>query len=251
MSRISLPSSSSKQCLGYNQTPGYNHLYVALKELEIWVFDPRADSYFSTRVSYYVNSYCGRCPYQHPACLRARLDQDLTLKGRSPRKHRQLPGKFYPKDVSSRAASKMTITWPKDFTPQKKVKIPEYPGNSPGNPTRRMSVCTLPVCKMAACESAAVQACRSRKGTNGVSTNVVTANFMFFDRGTSWVLLLTYLNLPRSARAYLLPQSVKIHYFCSGTISLEPICLQPKVAGPPVLVLVGVLLELFLGPLLS
>ena len=27
----------------------------------------------------------------------------------------------------------------------------------------------------------------SRKGTNGVSTNGVTANFMFFDRGTFWV----------------------------------------------------------------
>ena len=31
----------------------------------------------------------------------------------------------------------------------------------------------------------------SRKGTNGVSTNGVTANFVFFDRGTFWVLPLT------------------------------------------------------------
>ena len=31
-----------------------------------------------------------------------------------------------------------------------------------------------------------------RKGTNGVSTNGVTANFMFFDRGTFRVLPVTY-----------------------------------------------------------
>ena len=71
-------------------------------------------------------------------------------------------------------------------------------------------------------------AARSRKGTNGVSTNGVTANFMFFDRGTFWVLPLTYFYLPKSARAYLFPQSVKIHYFCSGPISVDPICPQPK-----------------------
>ena len=46
-------------------------------------------------------------------------------------------------------------------------------------------------------------ACRlHRKGTNGVSTNEVTANFMFFDRGTFWVLPLTYFDLPKIARAY-------------------------------------------------
>ena len=32
---------------------------------------------------------------------------------------------------------------------------------------------------------------KGRKGTNGVSTNGVTANFMLFDRGTFWVLRLT------------------------------------------------------------
>ena len=53
----------------------------------------------------------------------------------------------------------------------------------------------------------------SRKGTNGVSTNGVTANLMFFDRGTFWVVPLTYFYLPKSARAYLFPQHVKIHYF--------------------------------------
>ena len=62
-----------------------------------------------------------------------------------------------------------------------------------------------------------------RKGTNGVSTNGVTANFMFFDRGTFWVLPLTYFHIPKSARAYLFPRSVKIRYFCSQTpISLYP-----------------------------
>ena len=34
--------------------------------------------------------------------------------------------------------------------------------------------------------------------TNGFSTNGVTSNFMFFDRGTFWVLPLTYFNLPKS-----------------------------------------------------
>ena len=44
----------------------------------------------------------------------------------------------------------------------------------------------------------------NRKGTNTVSTNGVTANFMFFKRGTFWVLPLTYFYLPKGARAYLL-----------------------------------------------
>ena len=48
-----------------------------------------------------------------------------------------------------------------------------------------------------------------RKGANGVSTNGVTAYFMFFGRGTFWVLPLTYFGLPKSAKGYLFPQSVK------------------------------------------
>ena len=67
-----------------------------------------------------------------------------------------------------------------------------------------------------------------RKGTNGVSTNGVTANFMFFGRGTFWVLPLAYFYLPKSARACLFPQSVKVHYFRSGPISVDPICPQIK-----------------------
>ena len=43
----------------------------------------------------------------------------------------------------------------------------------------------------------------ARKGTTGVSTNWVTASFMFLDGGTFGALPLTYLYLPKSARAYL------------------------------------------------
>ena len=64
--------------------------------------------------------------------------------------------------------------------------------------------------------------------THGVSTDWVTANFMFLDRGTCWVLPLIYFYLPRSATAYLLPQSDQIHYFCGGPISVDPICPQPN-----------------------
>ena len=44
-----------------------------------------------------------------------------------------------------------------------------------------------------------------RKGTNRVCTNGVSSDAMFFDRGTCWVLPLTYVYLPKSARAYLFP----------------------------------------------
>ena len=69
---------------------------------------------------------------------------------------------------------------------------------------------------------------RCRKGTNGVSTNGVTAKFMCFDRGIFWVLPLTYFYLPKRARAYLFPQSVKSPYFFSGPISVDPIRPQPR-----------------------
>ena len=39
-----------------------------------------------------------------------------------------------------------------------------------------------------------------------------------------WVLPSAYFHLPKSARAYLSPQSVKNHYFYSGPISADPIC---------------------------
>ena len=70
----------------------------------------------------------------------------------------------------------------------------------------------------------------ARKGTNGVGINGVTANFMFFDRRTFWVLPSTYFYLPKGARAYLFPQSIEINYlFCSGPVSVDPICPQPTV----------------------
>ena len=64
----------------------------------------------------------------------------------------------------------------------------------------------------------------------------VTAFVMFFERGTFWVLHLTYVYLPKSARAYLFPQSVKIHNLCSGRISVDPVCPQPKYAPEPLMV---------------
>ena len=67
-----------------------------------------------------------------------------------------------------------------------------------------------------------------RKGTNGCSINGVTANFMFFDRGTFWVLPLTYFYIPKSARAYLFPNLSRAITFCSGPISADPICPQPR-----------------------
>ena len=73
---------------------------------------------------------------------------------------------------------------------------------------------------------------KCQKGTNGVGTNGVIANFMFFDGGTFWVLPSTYVYLPKSARAYLFPLSVKIRYFCSGPIGVDPIRPRPKVDWP-------------------
>ena len=67
-----------------------------------------------------------------------------------------------------------------------------------------------------------------RKGTTGVRTHGVAANVMVFDRGTFLVLPLTYLYLPKSARAYLFLILSNNCYFCSGPISVDPICPQPK-----------------------
>ena len=68
----------------------------------------------------------------------------------------------------------------------------------------------------------------ARRGTNGVSTNWVAANFVFFDRGTFGVLPSTYFYLPGSARVYLFPQSVKSHYLCSCPISVDTTGPQPQ-----------------------
>ena len=56
-------------------------------------------------------------------------------------------------------------------------------------------------------------------------------HFLVFDRGTFWVLPLTDFCTVKSARAYLFLQSVKMNYFCSGPISVDPICPQPKVSA--------------------
>ena len=66
-----------------------------------------------------------------------------------------------------------------------------------------------------------------RKGQIG-SALMGSLHFLFFDRGTFWVLPLTYFYVPKSARAYLCSQSVTIHYFRSGPISADPICRQPN-----------------------
>ena len=55
----------------------------------------------------------------------------------------------------------------------------------------------------------------------------------FSDRGTFWVLPLTYFHIPRSVSANLFVQSVKIHYFFSGPVSVDPICPQPSRVGEP------------------
>ena len=68
----------------------------------------------------------------------------------------------------------------------------------------------------------AVRLSQARKGANGISTNGVTTNFMFVDRGAFWVLPLTYFSLTKSARAYLFPQSVKIVTFAFAPLVLTP-----------------------------
>ena len=69
-----------------------------------------------------------------------------------------------------------------------------------------------------------------RKGTNGVNTNGVTANFMFlievlfwYQSVNIWQNLSTYVNF-----SYRFPRSIKIHYLCCGPDSVDPICPQPR-----------------------
>ena len=71
-----------------------------------------------------------------------------------------------------------------------------------------------------------------RKGANGVSTNGVTANVMFVDRGTFWVRPLTDLYLRKSARTYPFPQSVEMNCLCSVPICVDTICPQPRHQSP-------------------
>ena len=68
-----------------------------------------------------------------------------------------------------------------------------------------------------------------------------------FLTGTFWdtpVKLL--LSSPKKARAYPFPQSVKIHYFCSGPISsADPICPFPNCRYPPGIVFIGSYVALY------
>ena len=70
------------------------------------------------------------------------------------------------------------------------------------------------------------------KGQTG-SALMGSLHFSCFLTGNLGVLPLTYFYLSKSARAYLFPQSVKIHYFCSGPSSVDPICPQPRWAVAP------------------
>ena len=74
-----------------------------------------------------------------------------------------------------------------------------------------------------------IASCGVRKGPDGVGTHGVDALLpLFGQRDFFRVLPLAYFCLPESARVYSFPQSVTIHYFCSGPISLDPICPQPR-----------------------
>ena len=76
---------------------------------------------------------------------------------------------------------------------------------------------------------------RVRKGTNGIRSALMGSLLIlvFLTEELLGVLPLTYFCLHKSARAYLFPQSVKIHYFSSGPMSADPVCLQPKSFSRP------------------
>ena len=69
---------------------------------------------------------------------------------------------------------------------------------------------------------------RTRKGTTGVTLMGSLQQHQCFLIGTFGVLPLAYFYIPEIARAYLFPQSVRTHYFCSGPISVDLICQQPR-----------------------
>ena len=76
-----------------------------------------------------------------------------------------------------------------------------------------------------------------RKGTTGVSTGWVTANFVFFDRGTFWVLPLTYFYLPQSARANFFTDLSKFMTFAAAPLVSTPFvrnqAFPPPRRAPP------------------
>ena len=92
------------------------------------------------------------------------------------------------------------------------------------------SICTRrtdPVRRNCRPRSSRRHAEEARKGTNGVSTKG-SLQISCFSTGTFGVLPLAYFDPPKSARAYLFPQSVKMNDFCSDSVSVDPVCLQPR-----------------------
>ena len=68
-----------------------------------------------------------------------------------------------------------------------------------------------------------------RKGTNGVSTNGITAFFMLFDGLFGYQSVKIGQRMSKAINlTYFFTQSIKMHYFCSDPISVDPICPQPK-----------------------
>ena len=62
-----------------------------------------------------------------------------------------------------------------------------------------------------------------RKGTNGVSTNGVTAGFvMFFDRGAFWAALFTYFCLPKVPRRTSFLNLSTFITFAAAPVALSP-----------------------------
>ena len=59
----------------------------------------------------------------------------------------------------------------------------------------------------------------------------------FVDRGFFWVPICQNLSISVNF-AYLFPQSVKINYFCSDPISVDPICPQPTSARLELLIII-------------
>ena len=70
-----------------------------------------------------------------------------------------------------------------------------------------------------------------RKGTNRVSTNGVTANFMFCDRGTFGVLPLTYLIFTKVSGRTFFPNLSKGITFAAAPLVLTPFVRNKRVDG--------------------
>ena len=76
------------------------------------------------------------------------------------------------------------------------------------------------------------QAPHFRKGTNGVSTNGVTATVVFLDRDSCWYSHL--ICFPQNARTYLFSNPAKLITFAAAPLVLTPFSPQPNaVSAPP------------------